>query len=230
MQAKTERFEMRLDTGTGERVDAWRARQSDVPSRSEAVRRLIDVGLNAKEHAQISDGEKLILFMLCDMYSKTVKNGEMEPEFIKSAIFGGHYWGLNWKLTGLLHDHRASNRALGEVVDILDMWSFIEEAYEKFDQSQRERIKKEAEPFGEYVEFRGFDGNNEAEHLSITRFMIEDMGRFTRFSKRDLNSHHPILGRHLRMFNVFEPMRKDLVGHGLSPEQVITILRAGIAY
>ena len=37
MQLKTERFEMRLDSRTLERVDAWRARQSDLPSRAEAV-------------------------------------------------------------------------------------------------------------------------------------------------------------------------------------------------
>ena len=35
MQPKSERFEMRLDLGTLERVDAWRMRQADLPSRAE---------------------------------------------------------------------------------------------------------------------------------------------------------------------------------------------------
>jgi hypothetical protein len=29
-------------------IDAWRARQSDVPNRSEAIRRLVEIGLKAK--------------------------------------------------------------------------------------------------------------------------------------------------------------------------------------
>jgi hypothetical protein len=34
---KTERFELRLDPGILEDVDAWRSRQADIPSRAEAM-------------------------------------------------------------------------------------------------------------------------------------------------------------------------------------------------
>lgn len=44
---KTERFELRLDQETLAAVDSWRKNQSDLPSRSEAVRRLIETGLGA---------------------------------------------------------------------------------------------------------------------------------------------------------------------------------------
>jgi hypothetical protein len=47
MSPKTERFEMRLDSETIERVDEWRREQPDLPSRSEAFRRLVELGLNA---------------------------------------------------------------------------------------------------------------------------------------------------------------------------------------
>jgi metal-responsive CopG/Arc/MetJ family transcriptional regulator len=49
MALKTERFEMRLETTMIERVDAWRRKQEDLPSRAEAVRRLIELGLSAKK-------------------------------------------------------------------------------------------------------------------------------------------------------------------------------------
>ena len=70
MQMKTERFEMRIDRETLENVDAWRANQPDLPSRAEAVRRLVDAGLDGSRNGEvrISDGEKLILAMLCDRY------------------------------------------------------------------------------------------------------------------------------------------------------------------
>lgn len=45
MQTRTQRFEMRLDQRDLDRLDAWRAKQPDLPSRAEAVRRLVDVGL-----------------------------------------------------------------------------------------------------------------------------------------------------------------------------------------
>ena len=44
-QAMMERFEMRLGQSVLEDLDAWRARQGDLPSRSEAVRRLVEAGL-----------------------------------------------------------------------------------------------------------------------------------------------------------------------------------------
>jgi antitoxin MazE len=45
MTSRTERFELRLDSKTIDQVDRWRSEQSDLPSRSEAVRRLIETGL-----------------------------------------------------------------------------------------------------------------------------------------------------------------------------------------
>ena len=49
MAPKTERFEMRLETTMIKRVDAWRRKQEDLPSRAEAFRRLIELGLSAKK-------------------------------------------------------------------------------------------------------------------------------------------------------------------------------------
>jgi hypothetical protein len=45
---KSERFEMRLDPAAVERIDAWRREQPDLPSRTEAIRRLVELGLGAK--------------------------------------------------------------------------------------------------------------------------------------------------------------------------------------
>ena len=45
MEAKTERFEMRLSPEFVARVDEWRRRQADLPSRAEAIRRLAEAGL-----------------------------------------------------------------------------------------------------------------------------------------------------------------------------------------
>jgi len=44
---KNARFEMKVPEDLLGRVDQWRGQQSDVPNRSEAIRRLIEAGLKA---------------------------------------------------------------------------------------------------------------------------------------------------------------------------------------
>ena len=42
---KSGRFEMVTPPGWMERIDAWRAKQPGIPSRAEAIRRLVDKAL-----------------------------------------------------------------------------------------------------------------------------------------------------------------------------------------
>ena len=52
-KTKGERFELRLDQAVLERIDDWRSWRPDVPSRSEAVRQLVDAGLGNPEHMRL---------------------------------------------------------------------------------------------------------------------------------------------------------------------------------
>jgi uncharacterized protein len=224
--AMTERFEMRLDQETLQSVDAWRSRQEDLPSRAEAMRRLIDIALvpPKERDTKITDGEKLILSLIGDLHKHLKVKSELDPDFIMETIYGGHYWGLSWKYPGIFHDHEDNRRNVSEVVGVLDMWSFIEQGYAKLSTKDKARVEKEAEPFGKNPKFRGFDGNNESEHMGIARFMIDKLERFSSFEGRDLNSHMPSLGMYHRMFRVFEPMRRTLMGRELGAGEIISIL------
>lgn len=231
MQLKTERFEMRLDSRTLERVDAWRARQSDLPSRAEAIRRLMESGLSEMESKplKLSDGEKLITSMLCELYKHHEIKGNIDPFFTEEALLGGHYWGLEWKYTGLFHGHEDNSVTVDEVVDILDMWSFLEESYTRLSKKDKGRVEKEAGPFGKHVVFPGFDGNNETEHLLIAKFLINKLDRFSEFKGRQLNSHAPCLNEYRHMVRIFESMRMTLGLGGrnwLSAGAIIGILNA----
>ncbi|MEI6882651.1 MAG: YfbU family protein [Bacteroidota bacterium] len=229
MAPKNERFEMRVDETLLGDVDRWRAQQDDVPSRAEAMRRLVELGLarGAGDAVKFSDGEKLITFMLRDIYRKmNLKDGEIDPDFMTDVIVGGHYWAPKWELQGLFHNYEDKPQDVSLVVDVLDMWDFIESAYESLSKKDKALIEKEADPFGKYVSFSGFDGNNEAECLGIARFFVEKLKRFTRFGGRDLNSHMPTIMGYRRMLSVFAAMRSGLVGHGLSATQIIALLNA----
>ena len=228
MKPKTERFEMRLDPAILKRVDNWRAGQTGLPSRAEAVRRLMETSLSINGGPlKFSDGEKLIMFMLCDLYKHFKVDGEIDPSFVAAALHGGHYWGLEWQYTGIFHDHEDNKKAISEVVDVLDVWWFIEQSYGKLSKKDKAGVEKKADPFGKHVTFPGFDGNNESEHLGIARFLIDELDRFSDFKGRDLNSHAPLLGSYLRMLPVFEPMRQNLGGGNfLSANQIIDLLNA----
>lgn len=143
---KTERFEMRLDPHTVQRIDAWRAEQPDRPSRAEAMRRLADTGLAVlgKGSIRINHGETLILMMLRDLYKHQNVEGEIQPDFVGEAIWGGHYWGLEWQYSGLFHGHVDREEVVYEVVDVLDMWSFIETGFARLSDKEKKKLRRKS--------------------------------------------------------------------------------------
>ena len=227
-QAMTERFEMRLGSSVLEDLDSWRARQDDLPSRAEAVRRLVEVGLGngAKRRIALGDGEKLIVMMLCQLFKHLKVESEIDPAFVEDVIYGGHYWALGWEYSGLFHSREDAETVVTEVVDILDLWSFLERGFASLSKKDQDRVAAEAEPFGKHVTFAGFDGNGEGEHIGVARFLINKLDRFTEFKGRDLNAHTRTLDAHRRMLSVFEPIRSNLIGRDLNVEEIIQILQA----
>lgn len=228
MSTKTERFEMRMDSMLIDRVDQWREVNGGV-SRAEAVRELILHGLDRsnKHGVHFTDGEKLLIAMVADLQKAPAKR-EIDGSEIMEAIYGGHYWALKWNLSGIFHNHTDSPGALSLVLDTLDMWSFIEEAVETFNSTEREQLEAELGVSGKDPKFFGFDGNNESEYLGIASHLINQMDRFQRFKDRDLNSHMPLVGRYAKMTRVFQPIRSDLgMRHPirLSVGEVISLLR-----
>jgi uncharacterized protein YfbU (UPF0304 family) len=227
---KTERFEMRLDVRLIERLDRWRERQGDGASRAEAVRRLVEKGLEGERRdLSISDGDKLLLTMLADIHKATVKEakGETDPDFVVSALCGGHLWGLQWQHSALFHGHVDSPEVVTEVVDILEMWSQIEWSFGRLPRDAQDRVEAEAGYDRSMFRFLGFDGNEESEHFSVASFMIEKLGRFESFKDRELNSHLPVLNGYRRQHAAFAPIRARSRGERLQASDLIEILREG---
>ena len=226
MNLKTERFEMRLDQNTLERIDQWRTTQEGLPSRAEAIRRLIDMSLDGdatEKKVKLSDGERLILAMLCDQHKAlNIDDGEIDAEFVSSAIYSGHHWALKWKYNGIFNYIDDKENIVSEVVNILDMWLFLVLGYEKLSSKDKKEIDT---AYGE-ISFRGFDGNNETEHLGVAQFLVDKLGRFQTFKNRIFNSHMPTLQKYRSMLRVFLPIRETLVGRGLSAKEILNIVNA----
>jgi uncharacterized protein YfbU (UPF0304 family) len=224
MATKSERFELRIDEEQLSRVDKWASEQPNQPTRAEAVRRLVNLGLSAgsSRAVRFSDGEKMLILMMGDLFKTlNIENPDSNPNFLAKVIYGGHYWAPKWDMQGVFHDHVDDPQDVSYVVDVLDMWSFIEEAYERLNTEQKAAIVAEATN----VKFLGFDGNHETNKMSIASFLVDEMERFSRFKGRDMNSHYPTEARYRRMLAAFESMRASLVGGGLNVQQLVALLK-----
>jgi uncharacterized protein YfbU (UPF0304 family) len=177
---------------------------------------------------KLSNGEKLILMMLCELYEKLGIKGEIDPKFIQEAIWSGNQWGLTWKYPGIFDSEPRGEAAVSEVCDILEMWWLMESAYADLSAEDKKRIASEVGPLGENVRFLGFDGNNETEHLGVARFLIERLDRFAHFKGRDLNSHMPSLDIYGRMLAVYKTTRSTLADRRMGADEIIALLKAKI--
>ena len=175
---------------------------------------------------KLSDGEKLIIVMLCDIYKALNVKGAVDPDFVMDAISGGHLKELRWEMQGVLRDHEDNERPAIEVGEILDMWSAIERGYKRLTVEEKLQVEAEAGPLGRGVRFSGFDGNTENEHREIAHFFIEKMGRFERFQGRNLNAHMPALEGYRRMLRRFAPMRPSVGDAHLGVRQIIELANA----
>lgn len=175
---------------------------------------------------KLTNAEKLTLTMLADLHEK-LEIDEVNTKLLKNAIYTNNTWALSWEMPGIVGDSpEPTPPEVSLVVDILDMWSFIEEAYERFDPAQKSELEAKAGPFGKHVAFSGFDGNNESEFMSIANFLVNDMGRFTSFTGRDLNSHCAVIDGYRRMLAKFLAIRPNLDGRGLSVAELAEVLNA----
>ncbi|MET3352360.1 UNVERIFIED_ORG: uncharacterized protein YfbU (UPF0304 family) [Xanthobacter viscosus] len=210
-------------------IDNWRSQQDDLPSRAEAIRRLVEAGLRRQgedREMRPSQTERLMLWMLAEVLKQNPEYDNIETaNLIQKSVYGGHFWALKWELVGILHDRTVSNADVSFVADVLDMWSFIEEAGETLGKADRSKLVNATGPWNDKPKFSGFDGNNEGLYLSIATFMVKEMNRFERFKDRSLNSHSPSINRNRAMLAIFEPMRGSLVGRSLNVDELIAILQ-----
>jgi uncharacterized protein len=177
---------------------------------------------------KLSDGEKLILLMLCDMYKAMKIKGNFDPEFIANTIYGNHLWGFDWEMQGIPFESSQTPREVSETTNYLDMWRFIENGHKALSKKNKEQLAKDVGSLGKNVKFPGFDGNHER-HFHIAHYMIDDMRhRFENFKGRELNSHHPSVEGYQRMYEVFEPIRASLHNRELSLPELTAILTAWI--
>lgn len=224
----TERLELRLEDTLLARIDEWMTRTNQASSRSDAIRQLLELGLASVtgKSVQLSAGDKLNFMLLRDLVKHLKVETDTNVDLMADAIYGGHYWAPAWEMNGLFHNHADQPDDVKFVVDVLDMWSFIEERVAKLTDAEKDKVK--AANYNHLPRFSGFDGNNEGELMGIASFLVDKMNRFSSFKGRgSLNSHSETVSEYRRMLAVFGPIRATLgFGRSMSVDQLIEIVSA----
>ena len=173
---------------------------------------------------ELSNGEKLILMMLADIYKHLEIQGDIDPDFVTEVVTSGHTWALEWQYPGIFEATETPTAVVDETADILEMWDNLQYSYDHLSDADKAQVTTKA-PYGN-VTFRGFDGNNESEYLGVARLLTNRLERFTRYAGRDLNSHNRSLETYRRMWSAYEPLRSH--ANTLTAMEIITILNEQI--
>lgn len=172
----------------------------------------------------LSDGEKLILIMLSDIQQENGIKKSVNPEFIKAAIYYDCLWGLSWEYPGIPFSDSTTPAIVNWLTDILQMWTVIETSFTNLSTEEKQRVEREAHPFGVNPRFSGFEAESESEELKTLTFLVNYLNRFLNFKGRDFNSSIPLSGRYRRMHEVYLPMLPEIRQNRLSADQIIKIL------
>lgn len=171
----------------------------------------------------LSDGEKLILSMLCDLQQALKVRGSVDIELVRTFISDGQQYKPSLARSGTTD--RSSARAQ-EVGQILEMWSAVERGYKRLSLEEKEQVEAEAGPLGRGVRFSGFDDETEADHRDVARALIEESGRFDRFHGRKLSTDMPTLDGYRRMLALFGSMGPISADARLNVRQIIALANA----
>lgn len=173
---------------------------------------------------KVSPVEKLILVMLSDLHQKAGVKDSVDPSLVSRAVINNDLWVVDWAHSDLsLGIETPENVRF--VVDVLDMFQFLAEGYQALDDEGREQVKDEDPHVESFIQFPGFDGNNECEYLSIASYLVDDLDRFQSLKAAAAkNSHCPMVETYQRMLSVFIPIRARLSMRGLNAAEIASVM------
>ena len=174
----------------------------------------------------LSDGDKLMLVMLSEIYRRLNIRGEIDPELVLASVMSDQLWGLKWKYGSLLNAPGDTPPVVQETSDILDMYRALEPSFERLPKAEQERVEREAFPWGAEHHFQGFDAGDP--HHRVVAYLVDTLGRYPELKGRDLDAGSstrlPIYRRMLVRYAEITEGRAPR--DGLTAEQIIDILRA----
>lgn len=174
---------------------------------------------------EFSNAEKLIVAMLAEIHAALEIKDGLNPDLIQGAVASGYTWALHWQYPGLFQGQEETPEEVLAVAAVLDMWERIERSFAAYPADAREELARLSPSFGSDVRFPGFDGNGEDEY-SIANILINQLGRWSAFKGRDLNSHCPMSEGYGRMLLRLQGMNKAIMDYAFTVEELADLLNA----
>ncbi|HDX8591152.1 TPA: YfbU family protein [Aeromonas dhakensis] len=170
-----------------------------------------------------SPEQRLIVSLLCDIHQKLEIADSFDSQLISDAINTRNDWAI-----GMLYgDSLGDTSGLGEeclfVCNVLNMSECIETSFAQMDAAQQTETRRLTDFNPERV-FFGFDGNNETHLMSIARFLVTRMDKFTHFTGREFNSHMPSVDAYKRMLGAFNQVMDRGNFGPLGPQEVAFVM------
>jgi uncharacterized protein YfbU (UPF0304 family) len=166
---------------------------------------------------KLSDGERLILLMLGDLYKHLKVQGEIDGDFVQNTILSDQLWGLHHEYQNLLPGHTDYPEEVSEVFDIFDMYRLLDRHYGYLSPED----KKAIDPHD--IKFPGFDSHDTGPHTGIARYIVEELELWPEFKANATGGVHT-LDRFQRMLRVFLPIRNELGSGNMTVEQIKSVV------
>jgi uncharacterized protein YfbU (UPF0304 family) len=177
---------------------------------------------------QLSNAERLMLAMLCEIHEASrVRNG-INSALIRKALESGNDWAIPTEVNLPWRDEPATPPHVTHVLDILDMWSTIEDSYAALTADETARYASETGHTYD-PQFPGFHEHSEFDEHTAAQFLIDHMGRFSTFAGRSLVSDQPTIARGRRMLAAFVPIRATLGNRNpvlMTADEIIAVIKA----
>jgi uncharacterized protein len=155
----------------------------------------------------ITDSEKLILTMLAEIKQGLKLKGGVDAEFVEAAISYGYDWAFDLESFEIQTEKTPIPENVQEVMDILEMWAWLEADYDKLSAEDKALVKEVNQ--GKDVRFPGFDGHRD--ELSIANFLTNHLNGFGHFKGRVIPDSHGLgmdMDDYRRMLLAFERARE----------------------
>lgn len=173
---------------------------------------------------EFSDEQKLIITLLTDIHAKLEIKDSVDPLFVQRMVNEDQAWALGWAYPGL-YERVETPAHVKFVADVLEMWEVLEREFSALSADEKQRLIELAPVFGRDVTFQGFDGNHEYRERSIAHILINDLGRWTMFEGRDLNSHMSSIEGYQRMLQAYERLPDESkYERSLSVEEIASVV------
>ena len=138
---------------------------------------------------KFTDGERLILYMLGDIYKHfKLKKPAIDPDFVMRAVAEGHDWALKSQCSRIFPTEPDTEEDVRETHKILSMFRVLQTSYERLSPADKKRVDTAPPPrTGKDLYFAGFDGNHDNHH-NITHYMVEVLGHYKEQKGRAMDS------------------------------------------